>query len=527
MMDEPVAAANDAARGPDDLAPRGSSSRVTRRAGLGRVPAMSSRGTSSRLRSGKLPVGVRLAALALLMTGCFESGRLGEGALTGDTAVPPDATDTATATDTTDTSPPTDTADTGDTATAPPDSADTVDASDTIDTADTTVAADTSDARDADTTTDTGPLRACLTQGDCAGLVGEDRCAGPIACIDYGCRPDPSRAVVCPGPTACEASTCNPSTGLCDTRNTCSCETHGALACGVLTSWSSNDPGAIATFPEFGCGPSPSGNRMRIVELTGASGRVRVDGQLGILGLHVLESDRCDPLTGCVAGGGTALYFDASPGKRYVVAVEEGGPNEQVRAQTTCNITSEGRCQDGLDDDADGKSDCADTDCHGREGCPVPITQETGRCTNLVDDDSDGATDCADPDCGDDRACLETCEVLTSSTYCNYKQGLSNGGGKARSTHYACNPVPQTAKEVVFEITAGFSGRIRIGFQSAAGLALHLLVETGRGCTPRDCVAMSTGDLYIDLVEGTTYYLAVDGPGATVGAFDFEIDCEP
>ncbi|MEQ1501907.1 MAG: hypothetical protein ABMB14_06735, partial [Myxococcota bacterium] len=48
-------------------------------------------------------------------------------------------------------------------------------------------------------------------------------------------------------------------------------------------------------------------------------------------------------------------------------------------------------CADGLDDDGDGWTDCADQDCAADCG---------EACDNAVDDDADGLVDCADPDCG-------------------------------------------------------------------------------------------------------------------------------
>lgn len=59
-------------------------------------------------------------------------------------------------------------------------------------------------------------------------------------------------------------------------------------------------------------------------------------------------------------------------------------------------------CNNGVDDDLDGKIDCADPDCDGQSEC-----QED--CTNGVDDDLDGKIDCADPDC--DGQCDEQGEL--------------------------------------------------------------------------------------------------------------------
>ncbi|MBL8948803.1 MAG: hypothetical protein JNK45_36865 [Myxococcales bacterium] len=84
-------------------------------------------------------------------------------------------------------------------------------------------------------------------------------------------------------------------------------------------------------------------------------------------------------------------------------------------------------CLDGLDDDGDGVSDCADPDCAahcsdaessaaacsnaldddgdefsdcGDPGCAVHCEQSQVECRNGGDDDLDGSADCNDPDCG-------------------------------------------------------------------------------------------------------------------------------
>ena len=56
-------------------------------------------------------------------------------------------------------------------------------------------------------------------------------------------------------------------------------------------------------------------------------------------------------------------------------------------------------CTDGLDNDGDGDTDCADSDCallafRFAYDCPVEE-----KCADGLDNDSDGRTDCVDPDC--------------------------------------------------------------------------------------------------------------------------------
>ena len=57
-------------------------------------------------------------------------------------------------------------------------------------------------------------------------------------------------------------------------------------------------------------------------------------------------------------------------------------------------------CDNGIDDDRDGRADCDDTDCEDDAGCiPAEI------CDNGIDDDRDGAADCDDGDCAGAANC--------------------------------------------------------------------------------------------------------------------------
>lgn len=60
-------------------------------------------------------------------------------------------------------------------------------------------------------------------------------------------------------------------------------------------------------------------------------------------------------------------------------------------------------CDNGADDDADGRVDCADGDCFGTPGCDEV-------CGNGADDDFDGLADCADADCFGTPGCDEVCD---------------------------------------------------------------------------------------------------------------------
>ncbi|MBC8884453.1 hypothetical protein H9X57_16970 [Flavobacterium piscinae] len=56
-------------------------------------------------------------------------------------------------------------------------------------------------------------------------------------------------------------------------------------------------------------------------------------------------------------------------------------------------------CNDGIDNDNDGFTDCDDNDCVSDPSCTVEI------CNDGIDNDNDGFVDCNDNDCVSDPDC--------------------------------------------------------------------------------------------------------------------------
>ncbi|TAN40443.1 MAG: hypothetical protein EPN22_17335 [Nitrospirae bacterium] len=67
-------------------------------------------------------------------------------------------------------------------------------------------------------------------------------------------------------------------------------------------------------------------------------------------------------------------------------------------------------CGNGLDDDSDGKADCADSDCSGYSSCIVGYYSEN--CYDGIDNDSDFKIDCADSDC----SLIPSCATAATTT---------------------------------------------------------------------------------------------------------------
>src|SRR6185436_14425059 len=116
-------------------------------------------------------------------------------------------------------------------------------------------------------------------------------------------------------------------------------------------------------------------------------------------------------------------------------------------ASTSCvcgaGVKTESSCNDANDNDGDGKTDCADLDCCGDTAC-VAIVYDAGvcekSCANALDDNGNGKTDCADPNC-DGRDCGNDCVcsgLLKVETNCRDNQD-DDGDGKIDCADTDCN----------------------------------------------------------------------------------------
>lgn len=112
----------------------------------------------------------------------------------------------------------------------------------------------------------------------------------------------------------------------------------------------------------------------------------------------------CGAAQGCCAGRCVALDTSADCG-----ACGQTCPAGDVCRQGLCRTPTETLCANGLDDDGDGKIDCADSDCAGKVcdatggTCAKSVCTHETNCANGLDDDGDGKIDCQDPDCRGQR----------------------------------------------------------------------------------------------------------------------------
>jgi hypothetical protein len=94
---------------------------------------------------------------------------------------------------------------------------------------------------------------------------------------------------------------------------------------------------------------------------------------------------------GAPVGDGGVIYDGGNQGNGWYV------DNLKVEAAYKPEI-----CGDGIDNNANGKADCADPACAGQASCTE------SQCTDKLDNDGDAAIDCKDSDCAKNAACVET-----------------------------------------------------------------------------------------------------------------------
>jgi len=98
-----------------------------------------------------------------------------------------------------------------------------------------------------------------------------------------------------------------------------------------------------------------------------------------------------------------------------------------------CPYPEGNHCNDGVDNDQDGKIDCHDLDCHDTPPCKEV-------CNDTVDNDLDSLTDCFDPDCNASPYCiLDPCD------------GIDNNGINGADEGFECVGSPNNVQQCDIE----------------------------------------------------------------------------
>ena len=104
---------------------------------------------------------------------------------------------------------------------------------------------------------------------------------------------------------------------------------------------------------------------------------------------------------------------------------------------SACQPTPE-RCDDGIDNDCNGRTDCGDSACGA-----FPACKPAERCDNCVDDDGDGLVDSEDPDCCVQPMTLDLRTVILRPTPPPHRDGLKLRSMFARLSPANFDPLTQ------------------------------------------------------------------------------------
>ncbi len=108
------------------------------------------------------------------------------------------------------------------------------------------------------------------------------------------------------------------------------------------------------------------------------------------------------------------------------------GLDEDMDGMTDCldsdcaadpECVPETMCADGIDNEGDGEADCLDDDCNGVAGCEFGAE---ATCDDVFDNDGDGLTDCEDPDCDGVSGCRFTGEATCDDGFDNDADGATD-----------------------------------------------------------------------------------------------------
>jgi hypothetical protein len=173
-------------------------------------------------------------------------------------------------------------------------------------------------------------------------------------------------------------------------------------------------------------------------------------------------------------------------------------------------IPAEAVCDDGIDNDGDGFADCDDSDC------PTAKKEEDAQCADGYDNDCDGLVDGDDPDCMPSSHRIDVGLALTTATFSNLPaDGLEwtadKGALAAAAIRYVYAPKASGILRLMlsFDSTPGYAlvngGEDSYSSRSLGGGAgLHFGVGEGLAVEPHL------------LVKNTTMNIA---PGAASGIF--------
>ena len=155
----------------------------------------------------------------------------------------------------------------------------------------------------------------------------------------------------------------------------------------------------------------------------------------------------------------------------------------------------------------------------------------TGDDDDSVGDDDDSVGD-DDDSVGDDDDAANSGGACTAVTTLSCDQQISASTMDPGATNvideWACTGWANTGPELAYEFSPTEDMEVTISFQSMQSgedLDLYVTADSGIGCHSDDCIAAGDNDATFNVVNGSTYYVLVDGYQGSAGTFVLNVDC--
>jgi hypothetical protein len=281
------------------------------------------------------------------------------------------------------------------------------------------------------------------------------------------------------------------------------CDPSWSLQCGESDSWANYNWGSTNVIEDYDCnGFGYDAPEYTYVFVAPVSKTITVKlteetAETDILVLTAGEEGQCLPES-CIAWGMKEVSFDATAGQTYYLVVDGfNGAEGTYTITVDCPPDVEAKCDDGVDNDQDGKKDCADGDCLYAENC-------SDNCNPWFFP--------FDVTCGFEE------------DYYNYSFFSTD---KAES--YACTEDVLDGPEYAYNFVAPFDAEVTVTLSGETAETDLVVVEAGDGdqCLTVNCLAHDYSTVTFTAQQGALYYVIVDGYDGAEGSYHIKFSCAP
>ena len=374
----------------------------------------------------------------------------------------------------------------------------------------------------------------CAANPQADGKPCDDKnaCTGSDACLAGKCQG--GATVTCDDSNVCTTDKCKPEFGCTYSSNTLACDdgnkcTSGdvcaygqcqpgkpidtnqckdkcvpgfTLGCGASDAWGNGDAGSTDIITQYACNAADTynGPEYAYVYVAPFDGTVTATltnetAETDIFLLDATDSG-CDAKA-CLAWGYASATTTVKAGKTYYVVVDGyAGAVGKYNVEVSCVPAVETVCNDGIDDDQDGATDCADSDCATSPFCVAPT------CS---------------------AAYTLACGQVDS--WANYSFGSTN----VINNYLGCsNNDNYPGPEYTYAFIAKASGKVTVSLTAKSAETDIIVLGDDKGvCNSAKCMMydIGSGSVTFDAVAGSTYYFVVDGYNGAQGTYTISVDC--